>query len=80
MLRLQSSGSVSTDQAVGCTGTVYVTVPKQGSGSVQINIAHRLREFDAVSAHGEELATGTAIRVVRVTGAVLTVERLPAAA
>ena len=76
MLGLQSSGSVAIDQAVGCTGTVYANIPKQGSGSVQITIAHRLREFDAVSAHGEELVTGTAIKVARIAGSALAVERL----
>jgi membrane protein implicated in regulation of membrane protease activity len=76
MLGLQSSGSVSVNQAVGCTGTVYANIPKQGSGSVQITIAHRLREFDATSANGDELATGTAIKVVRVAGSALAVERL----
>jgi membrane protein implicated in regulation of membrane protease activity len=76
MLGLQSSGSVAIEQAVGCTGTVYVNIPKQGSGSVQINIAQRLREFDAVSASGDELATGTAIKVTRVAGSALAVEKL----
>ena len=79
MLRLQSSGSVVLQDAIGCTGTVYLTIPKQGNGGVQINIAHRLREYEAFSAHGDELATGTPIRVVRVVGAALAVERLPAA-
>jgi membrane protein implicated in regulation of membrane protease activity len=76
MLGLQSSGSVGVEQAVGCTGTVYSNISKQGSGSVQITIAHRLREFDAVSANGDEIATGTAIKVARVSGSLLAVERL----
>jgi membrane protein implicated in regulation of membrane protease activity len=76
MLGLQSSGSVGVEQTVGCTGNVYANIPKQGSGSVQIKVAQRLREFDAVSANGEEIATGTAIRVVRVAGSALAVEKV----
>ena len=62
MLRLQSSGTVSLYAAVGSEGSVYLTVGKNG-GSVQINFANRLREFEAVSADGATLPTGTAIRV-----------------
>lgn len=75
MLGLQSSGSVGVEQAIGCVGTVYANIPSQGSGSVQIKIAQRLREFDAVSANGEEILTGTSIRVVRVAGTALAVEK-----
>lgn len=75
MLKLQSSGSVKLDSAVGCEGTVYLTVTGSG-GSVQINIANRLREFDAVSADGGELATGTPIRVQRLAASKLVVTRI----
>lgn len=75
MLRLQSSGSVALDQTVGCTGTVYANVTKDG-GSVQITVAQRLREFEAVSADGDDLSTGTPIRVVRVMGHAVAVARL----
>ena len=62
MLRLQSSGTVNLFAAVGSEGSVYLTVGKEG-GRVQINFANRLREFEAVSADGATLPTGTAIRV-----------------
>jgi membrane protein implicated in regulation of membrane protease activity len=62
MMRMQSTGTVSLYAAVGSEGSVYLTVGKDG-GSVQINFANRLREFDAVSADGSTLPTGTAIRV-----------------
>jgi hypothetical protein len=75
MLKLQSSGSVALDSAVGCEGTVYTTVSGSG-GSVQINFAKRLREFDAVSAGGEVLATGTPIRVERLAASKLVVAKL----
>jgi membrane protein implicated in regulation of membrane protease activity len=75
MLRLQSSGTVSLFAAVGSEGTVYLTVSKEG-GRVQINFANRLREFEAVSADGATIPTGTAIRVQSVTANTLVVAPL----
>jgi membrane protein implicated in regulation of membrane protease activity len=72
MLRLQSSGTVSLFAAVGSEGSVYLTVGKDG-GRVQINFANRLREFEAVSADGSTLPTGTAIRVQSVEANTLVV-------
>jgi membrane protein implicated in regulation of membrane protease activity len=72
MLRLQSSGTVSLFAAVGSEGSVYLTVSKEG-GRVQINFANRLREFEAVSADGTTIPTGTAIRVQSVTANTLVV-------
>jgi len=75
MLKLQSSGSVGIDAALGCEGTVYVTVTGAG-GSVQVNVANRLREFDATSVDGAVLPSGTPIRVERIAGTQLVVSRL----
>lgn len=72
MLRLQSSGTVSLFAAVGSEGSVYLTVGKEG-GRVQITFANRLREFEAISADGSTLPTGTPIRVQSVTANTLVV-------
>ena len=72
MMKLQSSGTVSLFAAVGSEGSVYLTVGKDG-GRVQITFANRLREFDAVSADGATIPTGTAIRVQSVSGNTLVV-------
>ena len=72
MMRLQSSGTVSLFAAVGSEGSVYLTVGKDG-GRVQINFANRLREFEAISADGSTLPTGTAIRVQSVAANTLVV-------
>jgi membrane protein implicated in regulation of membrane protease activity len=75
--RLQSSGTLPTSQAVGCTGTVYLNIPAGGTGRVTINFHNRLREFDAVARDGGgELLTGTPIKVVQVHSNVLVVEKL----
>ncbi len=65
---MQQSGNIDVHrQAVGCTGTVYLTVPanREGTGKVQININSSVREFDAVT-DGTKLPTGVQIRVVEV--------------
>lgn len=72
MLRLQSSGTLGLDAAIGSEGAVYLTVSKEG-GRVQINFANRLREFEAVSADGATIPTGTAIRVQGVSANTLVV-------
>jgi membrane protein implicated in regulation of membrane protease activity len=72
MMRLQSSGTVSLFAAVGSEGSVYLTVGKDG-GRVQINFANRLREFEAVSADGGNIPTGTPIRVQSVVANTLVV-------
>jgi membrane protein implicated in regulation of membrane protease activity len=72
MMRLQSTGTVSLFAAVGSEGSVYLTVGKDG-GRVQINFANRLREFEAVSADGATIPTGTPIRVQSVTANTLVV-------
>jgi membrane-bound ClpP family serine protease len=73
---LQSSGTLPTMWAVGSSGTVYLTIPEQGTGRVSISFENRLREFDAVSIDGEPIPTGTAIKVVQVNANVMVVEVL----
>jgi len=73
---LQASGNLQTADAVGSTGTVYLTIPANGTGRVNINFKNHLREFDAVESGGSEVPTGTPIRVVRVDANVVVVERI----
>jgi len=72
--RLQSSGTLKTEDAVGCTGTVYVTIPNGGTGQVNLNFRNHLREFNATEKNGVEVPTGTPVRVVQVNANVLVVE------
>jgi membrane protein implicated in regulation of membrane protease activity len=74
--RMQSSGTLRTDCAFGSLGTVYLKIPKGGTGLVSISFQNRLREFDAVEINGEELQTGTPVQVVQVNGKVLVVEAI----
>jgi len=68
MRNLQSSGTIDIRNAVGEEGTVYLTIPADGTGKAQVTIQDRLRVMDAVCQQGEEIKTGESIRVVRVVG------------
>jgi len=74
--RLQSSGTLKTAEAVGCKGTVYLTIPANGIGRVSINFRNRLREFDAIEKAGASLVTGTPVRVVEIKANILVVETI----
>ncbi len=75
MTRLQSSGTLPLDSAIGGEGSVYLSIPAKGTGRVQVTIGGRLREFDAISRNGESIATGELVRVTGVSGGGLVVER-----
>jgi membrane protein implicated in regulation of membrane protease activity len=64
---LQSSGTVSIQQALGAEGEVYVTVPEngQGTGQVRVIVNNRQRIYNA-SSEGEALPTNARVRVTRV--------------
>jgi membrane protein implicated in regulation of membrane protease activity len=64
--KLQSVGNLDIAKAVGCRGTVYMQIPKGASGRVMLSVSGRQREMDAIHVGGEEIATGTAIVVVRI--------------
>ena len=65
---MQQSGNINLFKAaVGCNGSVYLTIPgqRQGEGKVQLSINNSVREYNAVT-DGDTLKTGTQIRVVEV--------------
>ena len=65
--RLQSEGTLVIGNAIGQTGTVYLTIPETGSGSVNVTVQGSLRTLDAVSRDGIRIPTGSIIKVVGVT-------------
>ncbi|MCQ2136745.1 MAG: hypothetical protein MJY67_07490 [Bacteroidales bacterium] len=65
---MQASGNINVRKdALGCLGSVYLTIPgeRSGEGKVQITINNSVREYGAVT-DGEALPTGAQIRVVEV--------------
>jgi membrane protein implicated in regulation of membrane protease activity len=68
LLRLQQSGTLKMADAIGKVGTVYLSIPVEGTGKVQIVVGSSLRIFDATAKGREEIPTGERIRVVELAG------------
>jgi membrane protein implicated in regulation of membrane protease activity len=70
LFRLQSDGTMNIRNAVGLTGTVYLTVPAKrgGTGKVNLILQGSYCELDAVTDSEEPLKTGTEVTVRTVTG------------
>lgn len=66
-MRLEGSGNIAIQSAVGREGEIYVTVPPAGKGRGQVRLVmgDRHRTFNAVSAGGE-IRPSTRVKVVRV--------------
>ena len=76
MKKLQGDGTLNIKNAVGVTGTVYLTIPAEWTGKVRIVIQKSLKIFNAVSINKEEIKTGENIKVVNViSGNILVVEK-----
>jgi hypothetical protein len=68
LLKLESSGSLQLENAVGQPGTVYLPIPprRQGFGRVQFALQGRTVELRAVADESSVLPTGAAVIVVSV--------------
>lgn len=64
--RLQESGNVRTERAIGKIGEVYLSVPpaEHGEGKVNLVINSGLKEFQAVSLDKTTIPTGTKVRII----------------
>lgn len=67
MSGMQQSGTIKPNEAIGCKGSVYLTVPanRSGEGKVQISIRGAIREYDALT-EGDTLTNETPIQVTKV--------------
>lgn len=67
-LRMQQSGNIIIDNAVGNTGEVYIPIPplKSGLGKVNVLVQDRLCELSAVTSSERQLKTGEKITVMGV--------------
>jgi membrane protein implicated in regulation of membrane protease activity len=70
ILKLSESGNIQVRNAVGQSGTVYITVPaaNKGKGQIQVKVQGRLREVEAVTDAEDDLAVGTPVSVIKVIG------------
>ena len=74
-ITLQSDGTVEISEAVGANGTVYLRIPHDGAGQVQVNFGGSLRTMIAKSHDDAEIGNGEFIEVVDTMGDVLIVKR-----
>ena len=74
-ITLQSDGTVEISESVGSTGTVYLKIPDNGAGKVQVNFGGSMRTMNAKSHDNAEIDSGEFIEVVNTMGEVLIVKR-----
>ncbi|HIC50380.1 MAG: hypothetical protein CXX69_05270 [Candidatus Thalassarchaeum betae] len=72
---LQSDGTVEISEAVGATGTVYLRIPQDGAGQVQVNFGGSMRTMKARSHDGAEIGNGELVEVHDTVGQILVVKR-----
>jgi membrane protein implicated in regulation of membrane protease activity len=63
---MQSEGTLRMENAIGQQGKVYLTIPKGGTGKVNVVVQGSLREFDAVAESKAKIATGERVEVVQI--------------
>lgn len=65
--RLQESGTLHLESALGEVGEVYLRIPeeKSGKGKIQISLQGSVRELDAVT-EGGLLPTGTVVEIIEI--------------
>ncbi len=75
---LRSDGTLDYNTLVGCTGTVYVTVPPHGEAGGQVQIAHpnQLITLAAVQEGDSPLLAQTRVTVTAATSGQVTVKAL----
>lgn len=78
-VKMQQSGNIRVENAVGKDGDVYLTIPENGRGKVNVIVQDRLCEMDAVTKAGRAIKTGEKITVVGVTpeGALVVAPKAP---
>jgi hypothetical protein len=75
--KLQSEGTINMQNAIGLEGTVYLRIPANDIGKVNLVLQGALKEFNAVSADKKLINTGEQVRVVGLNaGEMLVVERI----
>ena len=66
MMKLESSGNINYENAIGKTGTVYINIPKEkkGRGKITMVVQGRFAEIDAITNDLEELLPKTQVEIV----------------
>jgi len=70
VLKLQSSGNISISNALGKSGTVYLSIPpkREGRGKINIYLQDRYCELEAVTDYEDKIPVGAEVTVVSLSG------------
>ncbi|MCE5230946.1 NfeD family protein [bacterium] len=71
-----SSGNIDVHSAIGQQATVYLTIPENGTGQVEVCMQNRLRIMDATSEDLKPIKTGERVEVVNLVANTLVVRHL----
>ncbi len=74
--KLENSGNIDINNAIGATGTIYARIRAGGVGEVRVTFQEKLQTRKAVAIGGVALATGDFIEVVGVVGETLQVQAI----
>ncbi len=66
-VRMQQSGNVRRENAIGKEGEVYLTIPEKGHGKVNVIVQDRLCEMEAITKADRVIKTGEKVWVIDVT-------------
>jgi len=66
--RQQASSLVETSSAVGCRGTVTVSIEAGGTGEVGVEFSGQYGAYQASSANGAAIPKGTTVKVLKTVG------------
>ncbi|QQR91227.1 MAG: hypothetical protein IPJ88_05710 [Myxococcales bacterium] len=65
-VNLQSSGTIDLNSTLGAEGTVYLRIPPQGQGKVNISVQGRMRVLEATQKGDQVLDSGSRVKVIQV--------------
>ena len=71
----QASSVTPTDSLLGCTGTVTVPIDKDAMGEVGVSLGGEYHTFTARAHDRGPLGKGSTVRIVAVSGSILTVDK-----
>jgi membrane protein implicated in regulation of membrane protease activity len=74
--KLRSDNTGKLSDTIGTDGTIYLTIPKEGMGKVNVLISGAQRTEDAISHGGVEIKTGSRVKVTGTSGTNLVVEKI----
>jgi len=78
MSRMEQSGNISINDAIGLTATVYYPIAesRNRAGKIQVSVRGAIREYDAIT-DGDALKTGEVVKIKQVVeGNILLVEKI----